>query len=340
MDLFRSSTGPLPNAVTTPILALAMFLVLTTLSALAHAAGAENYPNRPIKLIVPFPPAGTTDIVGRTLAEFGGQQLGQRIIVDNRIGAGGNAGTELGARAAPDGYTLVLCTIGTCASNASVYSNMTYDVERDFAPIILVGSVINILGVTPSLPAKNVKELVDLAKQKPGGLNFGSSGFGSSPHFSGEIFKHMAQIDMVHVPYKGSAPALIDLRSGQIQLFFDNAPSILPQIQSGAIRALAVTGVKRTKTLPNVPTMEESGYAGFVITPWWGVLAPAKTPRAIIDKLNAAFNATLKDPRVVKLFTDAELEIAGGKPEQLAQLMKSETARFAKIAKERGIRAE
>lgn len=303
-------------------------------------AWAQGYPARLIKLVVAFPPGGTTDIIARVLAEAVGKRLGQQIIVENRPGAGGNLGTEAVARAAPDGYTLSLCTIGTCAMNAAIYASMPYDVERDFIPVVLVGSVSNVLTVNPSVPAKTVKELVALAKSKPGALTYGSTGYGSSPHFAGELLKAMAGVEMTHVTYKGSAPAIIDLRGGQIDVFFDNAPSILPHVKAGAVRALATTGAKRSKQLPDVPTMQEAGFPGFVIQPWWAVLVPAKTPPAIVAKLNQAFNEALRDPAVIKRFEEVDLDPAGGTPDQLHALIRSESAKWGKLARSRNIKAD
>ena len=316
--------------------AAAAFLMLVA----GEAMPAEPYPSRPIKLVVPFPAAGTTDIIARILAEASGKRLGQQIIVENRPGAGGNIGTEAVARAAPDGYTLSLCTIGTCAMNSGIYPSMPYDLERDFVAVVLVGGVSNVLTVNPKVQARTVKELVAIAKAKPGALSYGSSGYGTSLHFSGELLKSMADVETTHVPYKGSAPAIVDLLGGQIDLFFDNVPSILPHIKSGAVRALATTGPKRSKALPDVPTMEESGFPGFVIQPWWGVLAPAKTPPAIVAKLNQVFNDALKDPAVTKRFDELDLDVVGGRPEQLRALSRSETAKWGKLARERNIRAE
>ena len=308
--------------------------------AVCATAWAQTYPTRPIKLVVAFTPGGTTDIIARVLAEAAGGRLGQQIIVENRPGAGGNLGTEAVARAAPDGYTLTLCTIGTCAMNAAIYPSMPYDVERDFAPVVLAASVSNVLTVNPAVPAQTVKELVALAKNKPGTLTYGSTGYGSSPHFAGELLKAQAGVEITHVTYKGSAPAIIDLRGGQIDVFFDNAPSILPHIKAGAVRALATTGAKRSKQLPNVPTMQEAGYPGFVIQPWWGVLAPAKTPPAIVAKLNEAFNGALRDPSVIKRFEEVDLDPAGGTPDQLHALIVSETAKWGKLARSRNIKAD
>lgn len=308
-------------------------------AALVLPARAE-YPDKPIRLVLGFTAAGTTDLVARTLAEYAGRRLGQQIIVDNRPGAGGNIGTELVARAAPDGYTLTLCTIGTCALNSAIFPKLNYAIERDFAPIVLAGSVPNILTAHINLPAKNVKELVALAKSRSSGLTYASAGIGSSPHLNGELLKDLAAMEAVHVPYKGSAPAIIDLRGGQVDFFFDNAPSILPHIKSNAVRALAVTSAKRIPALPQVPTMEEAGYPGFVFTAWWGVLAPAKTPAPIIAKLNKVFNEALNDPVVRSRLAEHSFDVIGGTPQRLAEHITSETAKWHKLIKSRGIQAE
>jgi tripartite-type tricarboxylate transporter receptor subunit TctC len=303
-------------------------------------ASAQDYPNRPIKLVVPFPAGGTTDIIGRIVAEYASRRLGQQMIVENRAGAGGNIGTAAVAQAPADGYTLSLCTIGTCAINPSMYANPGYDVARDFTPVILVGSVLNVLAVNPTVRARNVKELVALAKANPDGLSYGSSGYGSSPHLSGELLKSMAGVEIVHVTYKGSAPAIIDLRGGQIDLFFDNAPSILPHVKAGALRAIATTGAKRSKSLPDVPTMEEAGFPGFVIEPGWGVMAPVKTPREVVAKLNGAINDLIKDPAVLKRFAEIDLNPLGGTAQHMAEQIRSESARWGRLVRDRNIKAE
>jgi tripartite-type tricarboxylate transporter receptor subunit TctC len=303
-------------------------------------AHAQSYPDRPIRLVVPFPAGGTTDIVARVVSEHVSRRLGQQMIVENRPGAGGNTGTELVKRAAPDGYTLSLCTIGTCAINSSIYPSTGYDVQKDFVPVVVIGGVVNVLAVNPQVPARTVQELVRLAKSKPDTLSYASSGYGGSPHLCGELLKDRAGVEITHVPYKGSAPAIVDLRGGQVHMFFDNSPSILPHVKNGPLRALATTGSVRSKALPNVPTMEEAGFPGFVIEPWWGVLAPAKTPPAVVARLNQAINQILQDPAVIRRFGEVDLNIWGGPPERLGNLIKSETARWGKLVRERNIRAE
>src|SRR5437660_7664528 len=238
------------------------------------ALGQAAYPTKPVRLVVPYPPGGTTDLLARAAAQKLSEAWGQQVIVANRPGAAGNIGAELVARSAPDGYTLLMGTVGTHAINASLYAKMPYDHVKDFAPVILVAGVPNVLVVNPQLPVNTVPGLVAYAKANPGKLNFASSGSGTSIHLSGELFKTMTGVQMTHVPYKGSAPALTDLIGGQVQLMFDNLPSALPQIKGGKLRAIAVTSTKRAPALPDIPTMAESGLPGFEASSWFGVLAP------------------------------------------------------------------
>lgn len=305
------------------------------------ACGKEQpYPARPVNLIVPFPAGGSSDLIARVVSERAGRALGQQIVIENRPGAGGNIGTEAAARAAPDGYTLIQCTIGTCAINLAIYRDLPYDLERDFSPIVLFGSIANVLTVNPAVNANSVAELVALARKQAGKLTFGSSGYGSSPHLSGELFKQAAGIDILHVPYRGSAPAITDLRGGQIDMFFDNTPSILPHIKAGALRALAITGTQRSPHLPDVPTMQEAGFQGFVIAPWFGVMAHKKTPARIIERLNKAFNEALSDPWVLGQFADMGVKAGGGTPEEFRAHIRAETKRWGELVRARGIKAE
>lgn len=298
------------------------------------------FPSKPVTLIVPFTPAGSSDLLARLISERAGRALGQPIIIENRPGAGGNVGTESAARAPADGYTLVQCTIGTCAINPAIYEKIPYDLERDFRAVVLFGSIANLLTVNPAVPAKTVAELVALAKSKPGKLSYGSSGYGSSPHLSGELFKQAAGIDILHVPYRGSAPAITDLRGGQIDMFFDNTPSILPQVRAGAVRALAITGANRSALVPEVPTMEESGFPGFVIAPWFGVMAPKKTPDKIIERINQAYQEALLDTEVVRRLAEMGMTISGGTPASFQDHIRAESRRWSELVRAHGIRAE
>jgi tripartite-type tricarboxylate transporter receptor subunit TctC len=314
--------------------------LLAALLLPAGAASAQTFPDRPIKLVVAFPPGGSTDAVARIMADGAGAELGGTVLVDNRPGAGGNIGTAAVAKSAPDGYTLTLCTIGTCAINPSLYASTGYDLARDFAPVFLVGGTMNVVTVHPSVPAKTIQELVALARAKPGGLTYASSGVGSSNHLTPEWLKLLAKIDMVHVPYKGSGPAIVDLVGGQVQMFVDNEPSIVPQIKAGKVRALAVTGPQRSKQLPDVPTMEEAGFKGFIVEPWWGVLAPTKTPRPVIERLNAAFNAAIEKPKVRQRLEEVGLRVIGGPPQRLGDQIRTETEKWAQVIKANNIRAD
>ena len=297
---------------------------------------AADYPTKPIRLVVPFPPGGTTDILARAVAQKLSETWNQQVIVDNRPGAGGNIGSDLVAKAAPDGYTLVMGTVGTHAINPNLYSKMPYDHVKDFAPVILVAGVPNVLVVNPSLPVHSVKELIDYAKANPGKLNFASSGNGTSIHLSGELFKTMAGVQMTHVPYKGSAPALADLMGGQVQLMFDNLPSSLGLIKGGKLRAIAVTSAARAAALPDVPTIAESGLPGFEASSWFGVLAPAGTPHDIVAKLNATIAAWLATPDAKEKLLAQGAIAAGGSPEDFARHIDRETAKWAKVVKASG----
>jgi len=299
-------------------------------------ASAADYPTKPIRLVVPFPPGGTTDILARAVAQKLSETWNQQVIVDNRPGAGGNIGSDLVAKAAPDGYTLVMGTVGTHAINPNLYAKMPYDHVKDFAPVILVAGVPNVLVVNPSLPVHSVKELIDYAKANPGKLNFASSGNGTSIHLSGELFKTMAGVQMTHVPYKGSSPALADLMGGQVQLMFDNLPSSLGLIKGGKLRAIAVTSATRAAALPDVPTIAESGLPGFEASSWFGVLAPAATPHEIVAKLNGTIALWLATPEAKEKLLAQGAIAAGGSPEDFARHIDRETAKWAKVVKASG----
>ena len=299
-------------------------------------AMAQSYPSRPVRLVVPFPAGGTTDILARAMAEKLSSALGQQFVVDNRPGAGGNIGSDIVAKSPPDGYTLLMGTVGTHAINPSLYPKMPYDHVKDFAPVVLVAGVPNVLVVNPGVPAKTVAELIALAKDKPGSINFASSGNGTSIHLSGELFKLLAGVQIAHVPYKGSAPALTDLIGGQVQIMFDNLPSALPHIKGGKLRALAVTSSKRAPALPDLPTIAESGVAGFEASSWFGILAPAATPRDIVQRINAEANKALHAPDMREKLLAQGAEAVGNSPEFFADYIRSETVKWAKVVKDSG----
>jgi tripartite-type tricarboxylate transporter receptor subunit TctC len=307
---------------------------------LAGGAWAQAYPVKPIRLVVPFPAAGTTDILAREVAQRLSVSFGQSVIVDNRPGAAGNIGSDLVAKSAPDGYTLLMGTVGTHAINPSLYTKMPYNHVKDFVPIVLVAGVPNVLEVTPSLPVNSVADLIKLAKEKPGQLNFASSGSGTSIHLSGELFKTMAGVDIVHVPYKGSSPAVTDLMGGQVQLMFDNLPSSLAQIKAGKLRAIAVTSAQRSPTLPNIPTIAESGLPGFEASSWFGLLAPAGTPAAVVARINADVNQWLQTAEAKEKLLAQGAVPAGGTPEQFAAHIRAETEKWAKVVKVSGAKVD
>jgi tripartite-type tricarboxylate transporter receptor subunit TctC len=302
----------------------------------ATPALAQTWPNRPLRLVVPFPAAGTTDIIAREVAAELAKSLGQQVVVDNRPGAGGNVGSDIVAKAAPDGYTLVMGTVGTHAINSSVYSKMPYDPVKDFAPVTLVAAVPNVLEVNNALPVRSVKDLIAYARANPGKLNFASSGNGTSIHLSGELFKAMAGVDMLHIPYKGSSPAITDLIADQAQLMFDNLPSSIGFIKSGQLRAIAVTTLNRSAALPDIPTINESGVPGFEASSWFGVLAPAGTPKEIVNRLHDDIVKALNTPALKKSMQAQGAEPVGDTPEQFAEHIRTEIAKWAKVVKQSG----
>ena len=323
---------------------LRTFIVFTYLSIagiyLCGDVTAQTYPDRPIRLVVAQTPGGSTDTVARVMARALTVPLGQQVIVDNRAGGGGNIGAELVAKAAPDGYTLILGTSSTFGVNPSLYPNLPYDAVKDFAPIIFVSVVPNVLVVPPMVPAHSVQELVSLAKAKPGSLNFASSGSGGGPHLAAELFKSQAGIDIVHIPYKGTGPAIADLLSGQVQMSFTTVVSVLPHIKSGKLRALAVTSPRRVQALPDIPTVAEAKYPGVNATSWNGMLAPAKTPAAIIARLNTEANKILSSPQMRENLLNQGAEPMGGTPAEFGAYVKNEVNKWGKVIKAAGIKPE
>ena len=308
--------------------------------ALAGAAHAQTFPARPVKLVVPFGPGGSSDVVARIMADGATEALGQPMLIENVPGAGGNIGTARVVKAAPDGYTLVECTIGTCAINPSIYAQTGYDLQKDFAPVFLVGGVMNIFTVHPSMSVKSIAELVAYIKANPGKLPVAIGAVGSSNHLTPVWFASIAGLDVLYVPFKGAGDAITALLGGQVMMFVDNEPSILPQIKAGKARPLAVTGPRRSTYLPEVATMEELGYKGFVVEPWYGFMVPQGTARAAVERLNTAFNAAIQNPRIKKRLEEAGLRLIGGAPERLGEQIKSESERWAKVVKANNVKVE
>jgi len=308
--------------------------------AFAAIAHAQTFPSKPLKLVVPFGPGGSSDVVARIVAEGAGEALGQPMLIENLPGAGGNIGTARVVKAAPDGYTLVECTIGTCAINPSIYAQTGYDLQKDFAPVFLVGGVMNIFTVHPSMSVKSIAELVAYVKANPGKLPVAIGAVGSSNHLTPVWFASIAGLDMLYVPFKGAGDAITALLGGQVMMFVDNEPSILPQIKSGKARPLAVTGPRRSAYLPDVATMEELGYKGFVVEPWYGFMVPQGSPRAAIERLNAAFNAAIRNPRIKTRLEEAGLRLVGGAPERLGEQIRGESERWAKVVKANNVKVE
>jgi len=318
-------------------LSLAAALAISTPQAVA---AADAYPSKPIRFVVAFPPGGGTDIIARSIAQKLAERLAQQVVVDNRPGAGGNIGTDIVAKSAPDGYTMLMGSAGPLAINASLFASMPFDPVRDLAPVTLAASTPNVLVVHPSLRATTVKELIALAKAKPGEINFASSGHGTPAHLAGELFDSMAGVKMIHVPYKGAAPALADLLGGQVQIMFSTMPPALPHVKDGKLRALAVTSLKRSPAMPELPTVDEAALPGFEANTWHGVLVPAGTPVPIIARLNREIVAILHLPDVVERLSGQGAEAQGSTPEEFAAYIKSETLKWAKVVRESGAKAE
>jgi tripartite-type tricarboxylate transporter receptor subunit TctC len=309
-------------------------------SVFAAPVAAQEYPVKPVRFVIAFSPAGPSDILTRIVGSKLAEAMGQVFIFDNRPGAGGNLAGEIVAKAPPDGYTLLMGNNSILATNASLYKNMSYDPVKDLAPVALLASQPNILVVHPSLPVRSVRELIAFAKAHPGELNYASSGSGAAAHLAAELFKSMAGVQMVHIPYKGASPALIDMLAGQCQVMFATALSVQPYLQSNRLRPLAVSTAKRARIMPNLPTVAEAGVPGFEATTWHGVVSTAGTPPAVINKLNAEINKVLKLPDVNATLTRQGAEVLGGTPQEFAAYIKAEIPKWAKVVKASGARPD
>ena len=322
----------------TPHLSL-LFLPAIALVTAVPDAGAQNYPDRPLRFVVPFATGGTSDILARFLAPPLWNALGQSVVADNRPGAGSNLGNEIVARAAPDGYTLLMAT-PALASNQALYGKLNYDPVTSFAPITLVAEIPIVLVVHPSMPTKSVRELIALAKAQPGKLNFGSSGNGGIGHLVGELFKSSTGVNMVHVPYKGNGPALIDLMSGVLNLTFTDVAGGSPYIKAGKMRPLAITTPRRSAMLAEIPTMIEAGVPGFEATTWFAVFTTAGTPQPIVNRLNSEIVKILQAPDMRERLTSLGCDVVGNKPEELAAFLKAEMAKWGKVVRDSGARID
>jgi tripartite-type tricarboxylate transporter receptor subunit TctC len=305
----------------------------------AGAASAQTYPVRPIRMVVPFPPGGTTDMIARLLAAKLSADLGQQVIIDNKGGAGGTIGADAVAKAPADGYTLLLFHVGMIYG-VSLFKSLPYDVVRDFAPISLVGQAPSMLIVNPALPARGLKEFIALAKAEPGKLNYGSAGIGSSSHLAPELFQSLAQAKVTHIPFKGGGPAVTATMSGDVQFMIETMGSVVQNVKSGKLRALAVTGEKRAAALPDVPTMREAGLPDYVYTTWYGLWAPAKTPAPVLSRLHQAVAAVLAQPDLIAALDRAGVDATGSTPERFGEIIRSDLATWGKIIKEAGIQPQ
>jgi tripartite-type tricarboxylate transporter receptor subunit TctC len=321
------------------VLRAAVLLCFALSASAVKAADAQNYPVKPIRLIVGYSPGGGTDVLSRVLAKYLGESFKQTVIVDNRPGAGGILATELVAKAPADGYTL-LTTPSTHSINPGLYAKLPYDPIRDFTAVGLIATSPNTFVVHPSMPAKSVRELIALARQRPGELSFASAGVGSTTHLAGEYFRSMAKIKTVHVPYKGSGQAEIDLATGQVHYMIDSTPAALPNIKAGRTRAIATTGTKRFSMLPEVPTVAESGLPQYESVSWWGILAPAGLPPAVVERLNGEMNRIMNLPEVKKLVLAQGAESLTGTPQAFLDYIKQETTLYTRIIREAGIKVE
>ncbi len=301
---------------------------------------AQNYPVKSIRMVVPFPPGGFSDTYARIIGAKVQESWGQQLVVDNRPGAGGNIGADIVAKSAPDGYTLVMGTIGTHAVNVTLFSKLPYDPIRDFVAVAFVVGADGLLTVHPSLPVKSVKDLIALARTKPGMLTYASAGAGTTSHLAGELFKSMTKLDITHVPYKGNVPAITDLLSGQTTMLFATLPTVLPQVQAGRLRGVAVLGIKRSAATPAIPTLAESGLKGFDVSNWTGVFAPAGTPAPIVGKLNAEIMRIMRLPEVQAKLPTQGLTFNAGSPQQFQDFVKAEKEKWGQLVRAIGVKAD
>ena len=320
---------------------LLALLALAGLGITAHAQpAAADWPNKPIRWVVPFPPGGAMDAIARTLGEKAAKSLGQPFVIENKPGAGGNIGADFVAKQPGDGYTMMITSIGM-ATNKPLYGKLNYDPVKDFAPVSLLAVVPNVLVTNATQPdVKTARDVIAAARKAPGKLTYASAGNGTSIHLAGEVFTSLAQVEMLHIPYKGSGPAVSDLLGGQVNYMFDSITSARPHIESGKLRALGVTTAKRSSTLPNVPTLAEAGVPGYEVSPWFAVFMPAATPKAIVSKLNKALLDAMKDPEVAKRFETIGAEPVGSTPDELAQHLARESERWTQLITERGIKLD
>jgi tripartite-type tricarboxylate transporter receptor subunit TctC len=324
----------------TPVHKAALGAVLLAASLASGAAAAQTYPSKPIRIVVPFTPGGSTDILARSLGQKLNEAWKQPVIVENRPGAGGAIGAELVAKAAPDGYTLLMGHIGTLAVNPTFYPKLPYDAVKSFAPVALIASVPNVLVVHPSVPAKDVAELVALAKAKPGSLTYSTGGNGSAAHLAMEYFKLQTGTDIVHVPYKGAAPAVTDVVAGQVSMTMTGAPALMPHVQAGKLRALGVSSPKRLAAFPQLPTIAEAGVKGFDATQWYGVVAPAGTPADVVRKLNAEIRAIMQSPEMQERLRTEGAIATVSTPEEFAKLIAAEIERWGKVIRTAGMKPD
>jgi tripartite-type tricarboxylate transporter receptor subunit TctC len=332
------ATSARSHALLPATIAGALSLLATATAAAADAAA--DYPQKSIRMIVAFAPGGGTDIVGRIAAKGISDNLGQQVVVDNRTGAGGNIGTEIVAKSAPDGYTLITGGTGSHAINPSLYAKIPYDAINDFSPVCLVASTPYLMVVNQSVPARSVKQFIDLAKSSPGKINMASSGSGGMPHLAGELFKMMTGVQMTHIPYKGTGAVFTDLMGGGVQVLFGDIVATYPHVKGERLRALGITSPKRAPGLPDIPTIAESGVPGYDAVGWFGVFAPARTPKIVITKLHGAIVKYVTQPELKERFAALGADVVASTPEQFAQVQKADLARWAKVVKESGARVE